>query len=155
MTNETITELDAGAVTESGEIQSGEVAEQVQETPAVTPAEPVAATVEPVVEPVAPIAPAAPAVTSVSANSALVEWPRDEWGSLSNLRKELLLAASNIRGQDDKQEVFLNTLKTAAMHAIARFSADKTALIAEVEYENNRIARQNGTGRVYGTPVQD
>ena len=141
MTNETITEPDAGAVTESGEIQSGEVAEQVQETSAVT-------STEPVVEPVAP-------VTSVSANTALVEWPRDEWGSLSNLRKELLLAASNIRGQDDKQELFLNTLKTAALHAIARFSADKTALIAEVEYENNRIARQNGTGRVYGTPVQD
>jgi hypothetical protein len=141
MTNETITEPDAGAVTESGEIQSGEVAEQVHETSAVT-------STEPVVEPVAP-------VTSVSANTALVEWPRDEWGSLSNLRKELLLAASNIRGQDDKQELFLNTLKTAALHAIARFSADKTALIAEVEYENNRIARQNGTGRVYGTPVQD
>jgi hypothetical protein len=141
MTDETITELNAGTVTESGEIQSGEVAEQVQETHAVTPA-------EPVVEPVAP-------VTSVSANTALVEWPRDEWGSLSSLRKELLLAASNIRGQDDKQELFLNTLKTAALHAIARFSADKTALIAEVEYENNRIARQNGTGRVYGTPVQD
>jgi hypothetical protein len=131
MTDETITELDAGAVTESGEVQSTEVAEQVQETPAVTP------------------------VTGVSANSALVEWPRDEWGSLSNLRKELLLAAGNIRGQDDKQEVFLNTLKTAALHAIARFGADKAALIAEIEYENTRIARQNGTGRVYGTPVQD
>ena len=138
MTHETITEPDAGAVPEYGEIQSGEVAEQVQETSAVTPAEPVA-----------------PAVTSVSANTALVEWPRDEWGSLSSLRKELLLAASNIRGQDDKQEVFLNTLKTAALHAIARFSGDKAALVAEVEYENNRIARQNGTGRVYGTPVQD
>ena len=141
MTDETITEPNAGAVTESGEVQSTEVAEQVQETPAVTPT-------EPIVEPVAP-------VTSVSANTALVEWPRDEWGSLSNLRKELLLAASNIRGQDDKQELFLNTLKTAALHAIARFSADKAALIAEVEYENTRIARQNGTGRVYGTPVQD
>jgi hypothetical protein len=131
MTDETLTELDAGAVTESGKVQSTEVAKQVQETPAVTP------------------------VTSVSANSALVEWPRDEWGSLSALRKELLLAAGNIRGQDDKQEVFLNTLKTAALHAIARFSGDKAALTAEVEYENNRIARQNGTGRVYGTPVQD
>ena len=134
MTNETITKPDAGAIAESGKIQSGEVAKQVQETFEVTSAEP---------------------VTGVSANTALVEWPRDEWGSLSNLRKELLLAASNIRGQDDKQEVFLNTLKTAAMHAIARFSADKAALIAEVEYENTRIARQNGTGRVYGTPVQD
>jgi hypothetical protein len=131
MTDETITELDAGAVTESGEVQSTEVAEQVQETPAVTP------------------------VTGVSANSALVEWPRDEWGSLSALRKELLLAAGNIRGQDDKQEVFLNTLKTAALHAIARFDADKAAIAAEVEYENTRIARQNSTGRVYGTPVQD
>lgn len=145
MTDETITEPDAGAVTESGEVQSTEVAEQVQETPAVTSAEPVAA----------PAAPIAPNVTGVSANSALVEWPRDEWGSLSALRKELLLAAGNIRGQDDKQEVFLNTLKTAALHAIARFSGDKAALTAEVEYENNRIARQNGTGRVYGTPVQD
>jgi len=145
MTDETITEPDTGAVTESGEVQSTEVAEQVQETPAVTSAEPVAASAAPI----------APNVTGVSANSALVEWPRDEWGSLSALRKELLLAAGNIRGQDDKQEVFLNTLKTAALHAIARFSADKTALAAEVEYENNRIARQNGTGRVYGTPVQD
>jgi hypothetical protein len=131
MTNETITELDAGAVTESGKVQLSEVAEQAKETPAVT------------------------AVTGVSANSALVEWPRDEWGSLSKLRKELLLAASNIRGQADKQEVFLNTLKTAALHALARFDADKAAIAAEVEYENTRIARQNGTGRVYGTPVQD
>lgn len=145
MTDETITEPDTGATAESGEVKPETVAEQVQETPEVTSADPVA-------EPVAPIA---PAVTGVSANAALVEWPRDEWGSLSNLRKELLLAASNIRGQDDKQEVFLNTLKTAAMHALARFSADKAALAAEVEYENTRIARQNGTGRVYGTPVQD
>ena len=145
MTDERITEFVSGAINESGEIPGGEVAEQVKETSEMTSAEPVAATVKPV----------APAVTGVSANAALVEWPRDEWGSLSSLRKELLLAASNIRGQDDKQEVFLNTLKTAAMHAIARFSADKAALIAEVEYENTRIARQNGTGRVYGTPVQD
>jgi hypothetical protein len=134
MTNETITEPDAGAITESGKIQPAEVAKQVQETFEMTSAKP---------------------VTGVSANTALVEWPRDEWGSLSNLRKELLLAASNIRGQDDKQEVFLNTLQTAALHAIARFSGDKAALVAEIEYENNRIARQNGTGRVYGTPVQD
>lgn len=94
-----------------------------------------------------------PEKQQVSANPALVEWPRDEWGTLAVLRKELLLNASNIYGNEDKHELYLNTLKTAIMHAIARYEGDRTAVEAEGAAEEARIANQNRTGRVYAVPV--
>lgn len=95
----------------------------------------------------------APENPTVSANPALVEWPRDEWGTLANLRRELLLAASNIRGQDYKHELYMKTLQIAAMHALARLAGDKAAVEAELLHEAQRVERAAATGRVYGQAV--
>jgi hypothetical protein len=96
-----------------------------------------------------------PAAVAVSGNPALVEWPRDEWGTLAVLRRELLLNASNIRGNDAKHGLFMQTLTVAAKHAIARFEADKAAVQAEGAAEEARIAAANRTGRVYAMPVTE
>lgn len=89
----------------------------------------------------------------VPANPALVEWPRDEYGNLSNLRRELLLAASTVRGNTEKHKLFLATLGVAAQHAQARLSSDKAAIQQEADDEVARIERVNATGRVHGRAV--
>lgn len=98
------------------------------------------------------LAPAAPKAT-VPANPALLEWPRDEWGTLSPLRAELTQAASRIRGNEEKHKLFLATLGYAAQHAQARFASDRQALIQEGQDEADRIANVNRTARVYGRAV--
>lgn len=95
----------------------------------------------------------APVKPAVPANPALVEFPRDEYGTMSNLRRELLLAASNIRGNPEKHKLYLNTLGIAAQHAAARLDADKAAIQQEHDDEVARIERVNRTGRVHGRAV--
>ena len=90
---------------------------------------------------------------SVPANPALVEFPRDEYGTMSALRKELLLAASTIRGNETKQKLFLETLGIAAQHSQARLAADKKAIQQEYDDEVARIERVNRTGRVHARTV--
>lgn len=89
----------------------------------------------------------------VPANPALVEFPRDEYGTMSNLRRELLLAASTIRGNPEKHKAYLATLGIAAQHAQARLAADAAAIQQEYNDEAERIARANRVGRVAGRPV--
>ena len=61
---------------------------------------------------------AAPA--PVSSNPALVEFPTDPWGMTAELRKAGLRAASSLRGSEEKQAIFLATLRVLAQHALAR-----------------------------------
>ena len=89
----------------------------------------------------------------VPANPAMVEFPRDEYGTLSPLRQELLLAASRIRGNKEKHALFLATLETAAQHALARFQPDAAAIQSEADEEVARINRANAVGRVAGRAV--
>lgn len=89
----------------------------------------------------------------VPANPALVEFPRDEYGTMSNLRRELLLAASNIRGNPEKHKLYLATLGIAAQHAQARLSTDAEAIKREYQDEEDRISRANRVGRVAGRVV--
>lgn len=69
----------------------------------------------------------------VSSNPALVEFPRDEWGFTSDLRKAGLAAASAIYGNPEKQALFIATLRVLAQHAGARVNSDAAALKAEGE----------------------
>ena len=89
----------------------------------------------------------------VPANPALVEFPRDEYGTMSNLRRELLLAASTVRGNETKHKLFLATLGIAAQHAQSRLAADKAAIQQEYDDEVARIERVNRTGRVHARTV--
>ena len=69
----------------------------------------------------------------VSTNPALVEFPRDEWGFTSELRAAGLRAASAVNGNNDKQAVFMGTLRTLALHATARLEPDAAALVKHGE----------------------
>jgi hypothetical protein len=73
---------------------------------------------------------------TVSANPALVEFPRDEWGMTSELRKAGLRCASSVRGNKEKQSLFVATLRVLAQHSAARVNsdaADVAAHAAEIE----------------------
>lgn len=63
-------------------------------------------------------------VPQVSTNPALLQFPQDKWGYTSKMRKELLAAASTIKGQPDKLALFLATLDIIREHATARFEID-------------------------------
>lgn len=66
-----------------------------------------------------------PEVPEVSTNPALLEFPTDKWGYTSNMRKELLRAASTIKGQPDKAALYLATLDLIRAHVVARFKVDR------------------------------
>ena len=79
------------------------------------------------------------ATSAVSTNPALVEFPRDEWGFTSDLRKAGLQAASSVRGNPEKQALFVATLRVLAQHAAARLKGDAAELKArgeEIEARN-------------------
>ncbi|QXP44103.1 hypothetical protein [Stappia phage SI01] len=82
---------------------------------------------------------------TVSANPARVEFPRDQWGFTSALRKYGLLVASAVRGDEKKLELFLITLGILAQHAQARFPGD-------VADKNRRLAA-SGVVRAQAEPV--
>ncbi|MGX9389616.1 hypothetical protein ACWX0O_01700 [Nitrobacteraceae bacterium UC4449_H16] len=70
---------------------------------------------------------------TVSANPALVEFPRDLWGMTAELRKAGLRAAGSVRGNPEKQALFVATLRVLAQHSAARVRADADALIERGE----------------------
>lgn len=66
----------------------------------------------------------------VSSNPAKVEFPRDPWGFTTELRKAGLQAASGVRGDVDKNALFLQTLRILAQHAQSRLNSDAAAVVA-------------------------
>lgn len=64
---------------------------------------------------------------TVSSNPALVEFPRDVWGFTTSLRKYGLLVAGAIRGDEEKLNLYIQTLGILAQHAQARIEGDKLA----------------------------
>jgi hypothetical protein len=63
----------------------------------------------------------------VSDNPMLVKWPRDRWGTTTALKKEVLAAASTVRGNQDKHDILLNTLAVAIAHIQKRRQKDVRA----------------------------
>ena len=79
----------------------------------------------------------------VSTNPALVEFPQDAWGFTTKLRKIGLQAASNVRGNEAKMKLFMETLSIIAKHAQARYPTDKAAL----EQALKDLAKRDEAGR--------
>lgn len=95
----------------------------------------------------------------VSTNPALVEFPRDEWGFTTALRKAGLQAASNVRGNAEKHSLFIATIKVLAQHAIARLEDDAVAVeqrIKEIaERDLSHLHRQHwGETEAVAAPVE-
>lgn len=93
---------------------------------------------------------------NVATNPAKVEWPRDTWGFTSPLKKELLKAASNVRGDKDKYTLLTSVLVIAIKHLKARQEVDVEQRKKQLAYnqtaQEERLKRQ----RFYGqTPAQE
>lgn len=63
-------------------------------------------------------------LAKVGTNPAKLEFPQDRWGFTSAIRKEVLKAASAVKGQDDKHNLLLSTLLVLLTHIKARKDAD-------------------------------
>lgn len=85
-------------------------------------------------------------VNPVSANPAQVEWPTDQWGMTAELRKSGLRAAGSCRGNQEKLDLFLATLRVLAQHALARLESDRAELADQLAALDE--AQKNGA-RVY------
>jgi hypothetical protein len=87
---------------------------------------------------------------NVATNPAKVEWPRDTWGFTSPLKKELLKAASNVKGDKDKHTLLTSVLIIAIKHLQARQTVDVEARKQQAAFnqaaQEDRLKRQ----RFYG-----
>jgi hypothetical protein len=63
-------------------------------------------------------------LATVGTNPAALQFPQDRWGFTSAIRKEVLKAASAVKGQEDKHNLLLSTLLVLITHIKARKDAD-------------------------------
>jgi len=63
----------------------------------------------------------------VSDNPMQIKWPRDTWGTTTELKKAVIYAASTVRGNADKHDLLLNTLAVAIAHIQKRRAKDVRA----------------------------
>ncbi len=90
---------------------------------------------------------------TVSHNPAQVEFPSDPWGMTSALRKAGLQAAQSVRGNDEKHELFIATLRVLAQHAAARLPVDAQALKDRLAEIAEREAREHQRTFSRGVPA--
>lgn len=64
-------------------------------------------------------------LAKVGTNPATLEFPTDKWGFTSAVKKEILKAAGNVKGQDDKHDLLLATLVILVTHIKARKDKDQ------------------------------
>lgn len=96
-----------------------------------------------------PAAPSpAPEALPVPSNPAMVEFPRDVWGFTTELRKALLKAAGSVRGNSDKHDVLMQTIRVGAQHAFARLDGDAGNVAAKVAALADKAASRYEAGRV-------
>lgn len=89
----------------------------------------------------------------VAANPAKVEFPRDTWGFTSELKKAALKAASSVNGQEDKQQLLLDTLSVIVKHVIARLPKDRE-FRAHLRAQGEKAAADEGRRqRAFGQVV--
>lgn len=77
---------------------------------------------------------------SVSGNPRHVEFPRDQWGFTTALRKYGLMVAGAIRGDEKKLQLYIQTLGILAQHAQARFPDDQAAKAAKLAAQDRATA---------------
>lgn len=60
----------------------------------------------------------------VTDNPAKIVFPTDRWGFTSKIKKEILYAASQVKGQTDKHDLLLGTLVLLITHIKLRKDKD-------------------------------
>jgi len=92
-------------------------------------------------------------IAKTGPNPALLEFPTDTWGFTSGVRKEVLKAASSVRGQDDKHLLLIGTLQVLLAHIKARYEPDKAARADEVAFREAQATDRVNRNRVVATPA--
>jgi len=72
-------------------------------------------------------------VARATANPAELTFPTDKWGFTSQIKKEVLKAASSVRGQDDKHDLLIGTLSVLIRHIQLRKDSDKALELARMD----------------------
>ncbi|QPC44924.1 hypothetical protein HW532_20825 [Kaustia mangrovi] len=90
---------------------------------------------------------------SVSKNPAEVEFPRDPWGMTTELRRAGLRAAASVRGNEEKQRLYLATLQVLAAHVKARLKDDQAAFKARLERQAALARNERVYGRYNAAPA--
>ena len=87
-------------------------------------------------------------ITGAVTNPRDIEWPHDEYGFTTMVRKEGVRAVGRIKADPAKLAVFLDTLRTLAQHAQVKVEdqkvqveADRAAAAARIAVELERAAR--------------
>lgn len=86
----------------------------------------------------------------VETNPAKVEFPRDIWGFTSGLKKAAMLAASEIKGQQDKHELFVAVLDVLKAHVEARLDVDRTFKQTLAEQKAKLMHDRHQRTRIFG-----
>ena len=92
-------------------------------------------------------------IAKTGANPALLEFPTDQWGFTSGVRKEVLRAASSVRGQADKHLLLIGTLQVLIAHIKARYEPDQAARANELAFRDAQAADRVNRNRVVATPA--
>ena len=93
-------------------------------------------------------------VAKVGTNPAALEFPTDRWGFTSGIKKEVLKAASTIKGQDDKEALITAVLAILLQHIRVRHKSDK-ALQAERAIRYAEAADERAPRERVGAAVID
>lgn len=75
-------------------------------------------------------------------NPGLIEWPFDQYGFTTVLRKEGVRAIGRVNGNPEKAEVLLGTLQVLAQHLKARVPDQQAAIEQVVAAAENRAAAE-------------
>lgn len=63
-------------------------------------------------------------IDEVDINPVKIDFPQDVWGATSEVKKAVLKAASQIKGQDDKHDLLIGTLLILLAHVRKRKAVD-------------------------------
>jgi hypothetical protein len=91
-------------------------------------------------------------VAKTGTNPAELQFPTDRWGFTSNIKKEVLKAASTIRGQQDKTDLVIAVLAVLLQHIKLRQPVDAAIAATSLQRQqaaiNERAPRERVTAAV-------
>lgn len=98
-------------------------------------------------------------VARTTANSAELQFPTDKWGFTSGIKKEVLKAASTIRGQQDKTDLVMAVMAILMQHIRLRQKPDQELQAVRQERyaaaKAERAPRERVTAAVVAKPTAD
>jgi hypothetical protein len=94
-------------------------------------------------------------VLNVDINPAKIVFPTDVWGFTSPLRKAALLAASGVKGQQDKHDLLIATIDVLRNHIVKRKAVDATDKAARQVWRQTQEDELLVRTRQHGLPPEE